>query len=58
MSSLANLFQDSPKPVEVPVKKAAAPKVVRAAAPETYTVEVIQGSKVNQEKIANPGGKQ
>jgi pilus assembly protein CpaB len=58
MSSLINLFEDKTKVVAPPVKKQAAPKVVHTAPPEPYTVEVINGSTVNKEKIASPEGKQ
>jgi pilus assembly protein CpaB len=51
-----NLFADpNAAPVVKQVRRVAAPK---AAAPQAFSIEVINGSKQSQEKFASPGGHQ
>jgi pilus assembly protein CpaB len=44
-------------PVVKQVRRASAPKA-KAAAPQAFSIEVINGSKQSQEKFASPGGHQ
>jgi Flp pilus assembly protein CpaB len=51
-----NLFADpNAAPVTPKPRRVAAPKI---AAPQAFSIEVINGSKQSQEKFASPGGHQ
>ncbi|MGD0938741.1 MAG: Flp pilus assembly protein CpaB [Terracidiphilus sp.] len=56
-TATANLFTGSTAPVEKP-KHVVVAKVVPRAAPQAYSIEVINGSKTSEEKFASPEGHQ
>jgi pilus assembly protein CpaB len=56
-TATANLFTGANAAPEKP-KKVAVAKVAPKAAPQAYSIEVINGSKTTQEKFASPEGHQ
>jgi pilus assembly protein CpaB len=54
-TATSNLYADPNAPPVKQTRRVAAPK---AAAPQAFSIEVINGSKQSQEKFASPGGHQ